>query len=167
VNLGDGDHAAQLARMQQAFGRLVPHNRALGLRFVDFADGTATLALPYDARLVGDPERGILHGGAVTSLIDATCGAAVFLRLPEAVPIATLDLRIDYLRPATPGRDVLARADCYRLTRHVAFVRAVAYHDRADDPIASAAGSFMVSTPGRSVMQRLADDERAPDGSGD
>ena len=78
--------------------------------------------------------------------MDACCGAAVFMALKQPVPIATLDLRIDYLKPAPPGRDVIARARCYKVTKNVAFVRCVAYHEREDDPIASAVGSFMLST---------------------
>ena len=137
------DSQAVFARFCEAFTSGVPHNVALGLEMVElFADGV-TIRLPYHPQLVGNPETGVLHGGAVTSLLDATCGAAVFARLMKAIRIATLDLRIDYLRPATPPQDVLARATCYRLARQVAFVRAVAYHDDMDRPIASAASTFM------------------------
>jgi len=88
----------------------------------------------------------VLHGGVITSMMDACCGAAVFQALSEPLPIATLDLRIDYLKPATPREAVYAQAHCYKVTRNVAFVRGVAYHDSEDDPIASAAGTFMLST---------------------
>ncbi|MEZ4255338.1 MAG: PaaI family thioesterase [Polyangiales bacterium] len=74
------------------------------------------------------------------------CGAAVFMALDVPKPIATLDLRIDYLRPATPGQAVLAEARCFKTTKNVAFVRSVAYHDRVDDPIATATGTFMLQT---------------------
>ena len=70
----------------------------------------------------------------------------MFAALTEFMPIATLDLRIDYLHAADPGRAVLCRARCYKLTRNVAFTRAVAYHDKEDDPIAAAAGTFMLGT---------------------
>ena len=81
----------QLELYDQGFTQAVPHNRALGLRFVDFADGEATIVLPFAEHLVGNPESGVLHGGAVTSLLDATCGAAVFMKLQSPEPIATLD----------------------------------------------------------------------------
>lgn len=145
-----GDQVALLAQLNRTFHRVVPHNKALGLAMVDLQDGEARMRLPYSADLVGNRETGVLHGGAITSLMDACCGAAVFMRLPTPVPIATLDLRIDYLRPADPGRDVLAHATCFRLTRNVAFVRGVAYHDDEADPVAAAAGAFMLATaPGR------------------
>lgn len=138
---------ARLAALNEHFHRVVPHNRALGLEPVELTDGSARMRLPYSPALVGNPETGVLHGGAITSLMDACCGGAVFMKLETPVPIATLDLRIDYLRPAEAGRDVLAHATCYRLTRNVAFVRGVAYHDSEDDPVAAAAGAFMLATP--------------------
>jgi uncharacterized protein (TIGR00369 family) len=122
----------------------VPHNRELGLRVVDVGEADATLVLPYADRLVGNPETGVLHGGAVTTLIDATCGIAVYMKLARMVRIATLDLRIDYLHPAAPGKDLLARAECYKLTRAVAFVRALAHHGDESDAVASAQGTFII-----------------------
>jgi uncharacterized protein (TIGR00369 family) len=139
------DDATRLALVRR-FSEGVPHNRALGMRVLELVAAGARFELPYDPRLVGDPATGVLHGGVITTLIDATSGAAVFLALPQPVPIATLDLRIDYLRPAEPGRAVRAEARCYKLTRNVAFTGAVAFHDDPDDPIASSAGTFMVAT---------------------
>lgn len=130
----------------RAFSEGVPHNRALGITILEMTTGITTFKLPYDAKLVGNPETGVLHGGAITALLDAASGAAVFAALTQWVPIATLDLRIDYLKPAEPHRDVLARAECYKLTKNVAFTRAVAFHDSADKPIASSVGTFMIST---------------------
>ncbi|HVK86846.1 MAG TPA: PaaI family thioesterase [Kofleriaceae bacterium] len=128
------------------FSENVPHNRALGIEIVDLQPREAVFRLPYDDKLVGNPDTGVLHGGALTALLDATSGAAVFASLPTLVPIATLDLRIDYLRPAAAGKAILAHATCYKLTRNVGFTRAVAYHDDLQDPIAHSVGTFMVST---------------------
>lgn len=153
ANLSAEEKAAMLERINQAFAQMVPHNAALGLQIVDFGPDFAVMRLPYQQKLVGNPDTGVLHGGAITALMDATSGAAVFMRQWSPVPIATLDLRIDYLRPATPNIDILARAECYRLTKSIAFTRAVAYHEAdAEKLVASAAGAFMISTKGRSVM---------------
>jgi uncharacterized protein (TIGR00369 family) len=130
----------------RSFCDAVPHNRALGIRVAAMADAEARFELPYDVKLVGNPDTGVLHGGAITALLDAASGAAVFAALPQWSPIATLDLRIDYLRAAEVGEAVRCRATCYKVTRNVAFTRAVAYHDDEADPIASAAGTFMLGT---------------------
>jgi len=129
-----------------AFIDAIPHNRALGMRVERMGQSEAVFVLPYDAKLVGNPDTGALHGGAITALIDACSGAAVFAALAEYKPIATLDLRIDYLRSGETGRDVTCRATCYRLARNVAFTRAIAFHDDEGDPIASSMGTFMLGT---------------------
>jgi uncharacterized protein (TIGR00369 family) len=148
------DRERVLPMLEQGFRTLVPHNAALDLRVIDAGPGTVTLALPWAEHLVGNPETGVLHGGAITSLLDACSGAAVFLKMMAPIPIATLDLRIDYLKPATPRRDVVARAECYKIGRNVAFVRGLAYHDSVDDPIAAASATFMLSTKGKPVVAR-------------
>ncbi|MGF1445478.1 MAG: PaaI family thioesterase [Pikeienuella sp.] len=128
-------------------GKLIeglPHAREIGLRLHSAAAGIAVLSVPYDPRLVGDPATGVLHGGVVTTVLDTACGIAVMASEPQLVATATLDLRIDYMRPATCDRAVWARAECYRLTRSIAFARAVAYHDTPETPVASAAGAFIL-----------------------
>ena len=157
----DPDDPAEASRKRadmfaRGFVEGVPHNKALGLRVVEMTErGEATFELPYAEQLVGNPDTGVLHGGAITALLDGASGAAVFTALTEWVPIATLDLRIDYLRPAEPGKAVRATATCYKLTRNVAFTRALAYHDDPADAIASASGTFMLSTkPGTSGVRR-------------
>jgi uncharacterized protein (TIGR00369 family) len=178
LGVGAGHHALMAepsdervnlhAEMNRRFMEFVPHNKALGLEVVRFGDGEAVMSLPYADRLVGNPETGVLHGGAITSLMDAACGAAVFMKLTEPMPIATLELRIDYLRPATPHQAVVARAHCYKVTRDVAFVRCDAFHaGAADDPIATAAGTFMLSTQYRRKGWAQDDGPVAEDERGD
>lgn len=124
----------------------IPHNKALGIEALDIAKGTALFVLRYDAKLIGNPDTGTLHGGAITALLDGASGASVFAALNGWQAIATLDLRIDYMRGADAGRDVLCRAHCYKVTKNVAFTRAVAYVDDEADPIATSAGTFMLGT---------------------
>ena len=143
----------RLLRMNQMFTQAVPHNRALGLTLTAVGEGMVRMLLPFDSKLVGNPETNVLHGGAISAMLDAACGAAVLIKLGAPEPVATLDLRIDYLRPATPPLDVVCEAHCYKLTHNVAFTRALAFHDDPADPIAAAAGSFM-RTPARSRTER-------------
>jgi uncharacterized protein (TIGR00369 family) len=157
TRVSDGaDREQKLGLLNQGFRKMVPHNDALGIEFIDFGPGTATLRLPWAEHLVGNPETGVVHGGVVTSLLDACSGAAVFMKLLAPTPIATLDLRIDYLRPATPREPLFAKAECYKLTRNVAFVRAIAHHGDESDPVASATSTFMVRTRGKAVLQEAA-----------
>jgi uncharacterized protein (TIGR00369 family) len=123
-----------------------PQARALGLVTLEIGNAVAILRAPYRPEIVGDPETGVIAGGVVTTLLDHASGQAVHASLSQWTSIATLDLRIDYMRPAEPGRDLLARAHCYKVTRSVAFVRAVAYEDDPDDPVAAAQAAFMLDS---------------------
>src|SRR6476469_3660146 len=115
-----------------------------GLRLDRAAPGEAGSSLPYRPVFVGDTENGVLHGGVVTAMLDESCRMAVQLALDGTRSIATLDLRIDYLKPATPGLDIKAHSLCYRVTRSIAFVRSSAYQESEDDPVATATACFMV-----------------------
>lgn len=142
------------SRIAQGIAEFVPHNRALGIRFVGLEEQGVTLSLPWNERLIGNPETRVLHGGAITALMDATCGTAVFVSLMEPIPIATLDLRIDYLKPARPEQEVRARAHCFKVTENVAFVRCEAFHPETPaDLVAVANGTFIIFR-GRALGKR-------------
>ncbi|WP_374334715.1 PaaI family thioesterase [Leeia sp.] len=128
--------------IKQFFGRM-PHGLAYQYQFVSMARRCATLRVPYQPQLVGDPVSGTVHGGVLTALLDSTCGIAVFCALSEWEMIATLDLRVDFLKRATPGLALTASAECYRMTRQIAFVRGCIYHDDPQQPIATAVATFM------------------------
>jgi len=129
-----------LARASQ---ELIPQMRALGVEIVSLERHAATVRLPWSEALLGDPETGALAGGVVTTVIDNAAGLAVAVAMRGETRMATLDLRVDYLRPSRRGAPLLVRADCYRTTRHIAFARVEAWHDLDERVvIASAAGTF-------------------------
>jgi uncharacterized protein (TIGR00369 family) len=122
-----------------------PHAQMLGMKFVAVDKGRATLSLPYNTALIGDPRTRVISGGAVTTLLDQACGLAAIAGFDALGPVATLSLRIDYQRAATPGQTVIAEAICYKTTRSVAFIRATAHDGDPDDPVATAQAAFMVT----------------------
>lgn len=132
------------------FGKIVegtPYMKAIGAVYVGRGDDGVTMRLPYRDDLVGDPETRVIASGVVTALLDNGSGMAVWDRTNEFKPIATLDLRIDYMRPAMPNTDLLVTAKCYKLTRSVGFVRAFAYEETPDDPVAAAQSAFIIAAP--------------------
>ncbi|MBV8392871.1 MAG: PaaI family thioesterase, partial [Alphaproteobacteria bacterium] len=97
----------RLALFQKWFCDAIPHNKALGLKVLSAARGSASMQLEWREELVGNPETGVLAGGPLTAMLDSCCGMSVATMLKNPMPFATLDLRIDYARPATPGKPVI------------------------------------------------------------
>ena len=130
-----------------------PHGQALGIKFIAVDKNTATLALPYNQKLIGNTETGVMHGGAVTTLLDQTAGLAAVAGLDGLAPVATLSLRIDYMRAAEPETTILAQAHCYKTTRNITFLRALAHTGDEDNPVATAQACFMINGPIMDVNQ--------------
>lgn len=125
----------------------LPHCRALGITVHEIGEGLAVLTMPYSETLVGDPKTGVIAGGAISTLMDTSGGAAVMSHPEAPFSTATIDLRIDYMRAATPGQMITARAVCHHVTRSVAFVRAEAFDADLTSPVAVANGAFTVEGP--------------------
>ena len=123
--------------------RQIGHGGALGIFYQDHGDDWAELGLPYAEQLVGMPESGIIASGPIISLMDMATSLSIWVRLGEFRHQATLDLRVDYLRPATPGRTIIGRGECYGVTKSVGFVRGLAHDGHPSDPVAHVSGTFM------------------------
>jgi len=132
-----GDHPGELTWH-------IPHCRRIGLQVIHAGPHEATVRLPYRDELVGDPARGVVFGGVITTLLDHASGLAVALSLEELTPIATLDLRVDYLRAAEPGCDLTGRVECYKVGAHVAFVRGTAWDRAQENPFAHMVATMML-----------------------
>jgi len=117
---------------------------SLGGEILEIGGGRSRMRLPYAPHLVGNPDTGVVHGGVITAMLDQTCGVAVASALKEIMPFATLDLRIDYMKPAKPHTDIFVEAECLKVTHEVAFTRGIAYQISREEPIALSTGAFML-----------------------
>ncbi len=124
-----------------------PHMREIGLQITAIDTARGSMSLPARPEWTGDPGRGLLHTGVLTVLADSACGLAVGAALAQPAPYATLDLRMDWLRPAGPDHAVHCEAHCYRISRSVAFVRGEVWQADRTQPIATVQATFMLSTP--------------------
>lgn len=87
--------------LKQMMEEFIPFNAFLGMRVRDVSKGFVAIEIPFRPELVGDPLRPALHGGVLSALADACGGAAVWVDVQDSSSrVSTIDLRIDYLRPA-------------------------------------------------------------------
>ena len=121
----------------------IPFNRELGIRVADLARGRAVLEIPFRDGLVGDVQRPALHGGVISALMDTAGGAAVWTCIGDRDRCSTIDLRVDYLRPA--GLDTVhAEAEVLRVGNRVGVTNIRLFHP-ADQGTAIAMGKGVYS----------------------
>jgi len=89
-----------------------PFQRWLGLQVTDVGDGRMCIVLPWKEDLVSNPNPPTVHGGILASVIDLLGLYSVLTT--GSISIATVDLRVDYHRPAGPG-DMTAEASIIKL----------------------------------------------------
>ena len=137
------DHAAMARAF---FGSQHPLFSAFGIDVVAVADATAEMTMQFSETLADGC--GALHRGPLVTLLDTTCGLAIFSALRSLRPIATIDLRVDYLRPIPAGSGLRAVVECIGWTDSVAFIAGRGYAQGDEMPLATVAGSFAINTLG-------------------
>jgi uncharacterized protein (TIGR00369 family) len=132
--------------LKQVMEELIPFNRYLGVRVAKATPGFARLEVPFRAELVGDPTRPALHGGVLSALADAAGGAAVWTGVEdERARVSTIDLRIDYLRPAKLEL-VIAEAQVVRVGNRVGVADVRLFQPSAEaDTIATGKGVYNIT----------------------
>lgn len=138
----------RLAFVRHLMTEGVPFNRVLGIEVVEVTKGRAVFAVPFRPELVGDPERPALHGGVISAVADACGGCAVWSMVDERDRVSTIDLRVDYLRPAR--LEVFhAIGTVLRVGNRVGVANVVVLHpDRPDEPVAEAKAVYSVKRAG-------------------
>lgn len=129
--------------LRDNFTQVIPHSDDIGMRVDSIDAAGASASLPYRPDWLGDTERGLIHTGIITTLVDTISGLAALAAVGRFEPMPTLDLRMDYLRPARPDKTLYCRAECYRLTASIAFVRARAWQNDDQEPVAVSQSTFM------------------------
>jgi len=112
--------AAQTRRVQKAVAT-VPYAHLLGIELDEISEGVATLGLNVRKEL--KQNHGVVHGGAIASLIDTAMAFAIITLLAPGEKVTTVDLTVSYLRPLTKGR-ITARARVVRSGRRLLVVSA-------------------------------------------
>ena len=140
------EHLGPLADFME---RGIPFNRHLGMKVASLSVGACRLELPFDEVLVGDPTRPALHGGVISTLADTAGGLACFSTLESAEDrVSTVDLRVDYLRPAPP-QTLWCAAHVVRAGNRVAVTRMEVFAGEGEpnersEPVATATGVYNV-----------------------
>ena len=129
------DTAIWTTRFIDFIERTIPFNRLLGMQVTSIETGRAVVEIPFRPDLIGDIFRPAIHGGVVSTLIDATGGAAAFTLIERVDRISTVDMRVDYLRPGAEDR-LVADAEVLRMGNRVAVVQIVVHQGNRDEPIA-------------------------------
>ena len=145
-----------VAGLTQLFEERIPFNAVLGLRIDSLAGEGVTGHLAMRPDLIGHYAHQRLHGGVISATLDAMAGLAVMAaigarhldeapidRLRRFGKLGTIDLRIDYLRPAI-GPRFLLRAEVLRLGSRVATTR-MEFTDAEGKLLSSGSAAYIVS----------------------
>jgi uncharacterized protein (TIGR00369 family) len=129
---------ARVARARAAFAN-VPYAKLLGLELGPVSSGEVSIHLEIRDEL--RQNQGVVHGGAIASLIDTAAAFAVITQLDLDERVSTTDLTVHYLRPVSGGR-LTATARIVRGGRRL-FVLSVEVTNIRQDLIATAVTSYI------------------------
>jgi uncharacterized protein (TIGR00369 family) len=142
--------------IKEMFSEKIPFNKMLGLKVESISSDYVKTFFEMRDELLGNYNRGMLHGGVISAVIDATGGLAAFVgvqekmhgktleaRLERSGRISTIDLRVDFLRPGS-GKRFVVTAHTLRTGNKVIVTR-IELHNDQNDLIAVGTGSYLVA----------------------
>lgn len=150
--------SSELTRLDvcRRFVASVRHSTELGIEVLEAHKDRVRTRMAANPLLVGNPDSGVMHGGAIFALMDQAGGLAnACLIFPSFEITPTIDMRVDHLRAPAPGKAVICDAECYRLSQHVAFVRMAVYDEGDEDGemLATGLATYMrMKLPGASKV---------------
>jgi len=142
--------------INEMFSEKIPFNKVLGLKVESISTDSVKTLFTMRDELMGNHNRGMLHGGVISSVIDATGGLAAFISIQEKMcgktlevklerskRISTIDLRVDFLRPGL-GKKFIATANTIRTGNKVVVTR-IELHNDHNELIAVGTGSYLIA----------------------
>lgn len=128
----------------------------MGLEIDELSPEGVQVRMPFNPDFCIDAEQTLLHGGILTALLDSVFGLANFVAIKGISTMATLDLRVDYLRPARSRADLMVRAHCFRQTRHIAFNAGhVWFDEEKKEEVARGTASFALTRGDASLLDSI------------
>ena len=108
----------------------------------------ARIDMPYQADLATSDDNLSMHSAVLTTLIDTCLGIAALAKSKSTRPIATVDLRVDFVRSGTPGNDLRSDCVCHQIRDELAFAEGTISDKVNGDILVKAMGTFMLGTKG-------------------
>lgn len=141
----------QIAQVWNARGKgLITH---MALEIEKVSSEGVRVRMPFNTDFCVDADQTLLHGGILTALLDSVFGLANFVAIDGVSTMATLDLRVDYLRPARSRSDVIVSAHCFRKTSQIAFNSgSIWFEGHEDAEIARGTASFALTRGATSLL---------------
>ena len=128
--------------------KVIPFHQILGLQLLEMREGYASIRIPFKKELVGDPRTNRIHGGVISTAMDAAGGAAGITTLSGFEDqIATVDIQVDYLHPGKP-EDIIVEGRIVRNGNMLVFTQMTARHESDDTVLAQARAVYRVKRKG-------------------
>ena len=155
MTMGDTNIDSYLQALKEIHEKKIPFNRIFGLTVDSLKPGSVAVRFEMKKELIGNYVHGILHGGVISSVLDAAGGLAAASSIIDKMKdkpseeianrimkTGTIDLRVDYLRPGR-GKFFRATSSIMRAGNRVAVTRMELHNDK-DLLIAVGTGTYIV-----------------------